>query len=75
MRKLSLALLAKQVINSRKEKKITQQQLADLTGINRAMLSRLESQDYMPSIPQLEKLGEVLDFEPVSYTHLTLPTT
>ncbi len=64
MRKLSLALLAKQVINSRKEKKITQQQLADLTGINRAMLSRLESQDYMPSIPQLEKLGEVLDFEP-----------
>lgn len=64
MRKLSLALLAKQVINSRKEKKITQQQLADLTGINRAMLSRLESQDYMPSIPQLEKLGEILDFEP-----------
>ena len=64
MRKLSLALLSKQVTNSRKEKKITQQQLADLTGINRAMLSRLESQDYMPSIPQLEKLGEVLDFEP-----------
>lgn len=30
------------------------------------MLSRLESQDYTPSIPQLEKLGEVLDFEPIS---------
>ena len=66
MKKLSLSLLAKQVTDSRKEKKITQQQLSDLTGINRAMLSRLESQDYTPSIPQLEKLGEVLDFEPIS---------
>lgn len=67
MKKLSLSLLAKQVIDSRKEKNMTQQQLADLTGINRAMLSRLESEDYMPSIPQLEKLGEVLAFEPTSF--------
>ncbi|MDD3170126.1 MAG: nucleotide sugar dehydrogenase [Eubacteriales bacterium] len=66
MKKLSLSLLSKQVITSRKERKITQLQLSELTGINRAMLSRLESQDYIPSIPQLEKLGEVLDFEPVS---------
>ena len=28
------------------------------------MLVRLEAQDYTPSIPQLEKLGEVLGFEP-----------
>ncbi|MDD3797481.1 MAG: nucleotide sugar dehydrogenase [Lachnospiraceae bacterium] len=66
MKKLSLSLLSKQVIDSRKERKITQLQLSELTGINRAMLSRLESQDYIPSISQLEKLGEVLDFEPVS---------
>ena len=46
--------------------KIDHNTLSDLTGINRAMLSRLESQDYTPSIPQLEKLGEVLDFEPIS---------
>lgn len=43
---------------------MTQQELADLTGINRAMISRLESNDYMPSIAQLEQLGEVLEFEP-----------
>ncbi|MDO5291414.1 MAG: nucleotide sugar dehydrogenase [bacterium] len=66
MKKLSLSLLAKHVISGRKRKNITQQQLADLTGINRAMISRLESLDYIPSIPQLEKLGEVLDFEPIS---------
>ena len=66
MKKLSLSLLAKKVIESRKEKNITQQQLADLTNINRAMISRLESMDYIPSIPQLEKFGEVLEFEPIS---------
>lgn len=65
MKKLSQPLLAKTVIDARKEKNYTQQQLSDLTGINRAMLSRLESQDYIPSIPQLEALGEVLDFEPM----------
>ncbi len=67
MKKLSLELLSKQLITNRKAKKLTQQQLADLTGINRTMLSRLESQDYIPSIPQLEKLGEVLDFEPTAF--------
>lgn len=66
MKKLSLSLLAKTVTDVRKEKKITQQLLSDLTDINRAMLSWLESQDYVPSIPQLEKLGEVLGFEPIS---------
>lgn len=64
MKKLSQELMAKKVIEARKSKKMTQQQLADATGINRAILSRLESLDFMPSISQLETLGEVLDFEP-----------
>lgn len=66
MKKLSLSLLTKQVVNSRKEKNITQVQLSELTGINRSILCRLEAEDYTPSIPQLEKLGEILDFEPTS---------
>ena len=66
MKKLSLSLLAKQVIDSRKEKRLTQKQLSDLTGINRGMIVRLEAGDYIPSIPQLESLGEALDFEPFS---------
>ena len=43
---------------------MTQQDLADITGINRSMISRLEKEDFIPSIPQLEQLGETLDFEP-----------
>ena len=66
MKKISLSLLAATITKQRKAKKITQKQLSDLTGINRAMISRLEKEDYLPSIIQLEKLGEVLDFEPVS---------
>ncbi len=61
--KLSTKLLANLVIEKRKEKKLTQAELSDSTGINRAMLSRLESEDYIPSIPQLEKLSEVLEFD------------
>ena len=60
-----MTLLADTVVRHRKEKQITQKQLSELTGINRAMISRLEKKDYQPSIQQLETLGEVLDFEPV----------
>ncbi len=66
MKKLSQSLLVKTILEKRKEKKITQQELADLTGINRTMLSRLETGDFIPSITQLESLGEILGFEPVS---------
>ena len=66
MKKLSFALLADTISQKRREKNYTLQQLSELTGINRAMISRLEKQDYQPSLAQLERLGEVLDFEPVS---------
>ena len=66
MKKLSTALLADLVSTRRKEQSMTQQQLADATGINRALLSRLEKQDFVPSIAQLEALGEALGFEPDS---------
>ena len=63
MKKLSTALLAQVVSTKRKELKLTQQELADKTGFNRAQLSRLEQEDYYPLIPQLEALGDVLGFE------------
>ena len=65
MKKLSLPLLAETVESRRKAKKLTQAQLSKLTGINRSLLSRLESQDFTPSIEQLEALAEALDFDPV----------
>ena len=63
MKKLSTALLAQIVSTKRKELNLTQRELAEKTGINRAQLSRLEQEDYYPLIPQLEALGEVLGFE------------
>ena len=64
MKRLSQAMLADRVANGRKAKGMTQQQLADMTGINRTMLSHIESQEYVPSIAQLEELGGALGFDP-----------
>lgn len=66
MKKLSKSLLSSTVAAQRKANNMTQQQLADATGINRALISRLEKQDFIPSIEQLEQLGEALGFEPTS---------
>ena len=63
MKKLSTTILAEIVETKRKAAKLTQVQLAEKTGINRAQLSRLEQEDYYPSIPQLEALGEALGFD------------
>ena len=64
MKKLSSKSLASIVAAKRRELGITQQQLSELTGINRSMVSHIESESYVPSIPQLEALGSVLGFEP-----------
>ena len=65
MKKLSMTKMADTIISKRKELKMTQVQLAEATGINRGMISRLESCDYTPSIDQLQAIGEVLNFEVV----------
>ena len=63
MKKLSMQLLADTVVSRRKALKITQAQLSKATGINRGLLSRLESQSFTPSIDQLQALAETLHFE------------
>lgn len=64
MKHLSLTKLAQTVIQNRKKLGLSQLDLAKKTGMNRSVLSRLENEDYMPLISQLEKLGEVLSFDP-----------
>ena len=66
MKTLSTALLADLITTNRKKLSMTQQSLADATGINRSLISRMEKEDFLPSIPQLEQLGEVLGFEPIN---------
>lgn len=56
MQKLSKSRLADTIARRRKEQNITQAELANITGINRALISRIEQQDFMPSIEQLETL-------------------
>lgn len=63
MRKLSQKKLTNTIIANRKAANMTQQELADKTGINRATISRLELMDFTPSIVQLESLSDVLDFD------------
>ena len=64
MKQFSPRLLADRVISRRKELKMSQAQLAEAAGMNRSMLSRLESMRYEPSLDQLQRLGQVLDFDP-----------
>lgn len=64
MKKLSMQLLADTVVSRRKALKITQAQLSKTTGIHRGLLSRLEAQDFTPSIDQLQALAEALNFDP-----------
>ena len=47
MKKLSSVILADLVASKRKEKSMTQQALAEATGINRALISRIEKQDFI----------------------------
>ena len=63
MKKLNIDKMIDTIINHRKEKSMTQGQLSQLTGIHRTMIGRIENKDYIPTIEQLQNLGEVLDFE------------
>lgn len=77
MKRLSQEKMIEFIKQLRKSKDLTLEQLSVETGMNRHMIGRLEKSEYMPSIPQLEKLAEVLGFnitdlyvenEPMVYT-------
>ena len=63
MKNISLTKLSNLVKTNRDKLNITQKTLCDLTGINRAMISKIETGDYTPSIEQIEALGNALKFE------------
>ncbi len=65
MKKLSIDKLVETIHTLRKKKGLTQAQLADATGINRAMIGRIENKDYIPTVEQMQTLGEILGFEVV----------
>ena len=64
MKRLSSQLLAQTAASKRKELGLSQLRLSEMTGINRALISRIESCDFTPSIEQLESLADALGFDP-----------
>ena len=58
MQRIRQDKLAKAIKTKRKEMNLSQAELADKAGINRAALSKLENDCYMPSIEQLHKAVE-----------------
>ena len=76
MKKFSQEKLVDTIKSSRKSRGITQAQLSELTGVNRAMIGRIENYDYMPTIEQIESLGNALGFEAVDmFVEETAPET
>ena len=63
MKNFSISKLSETVLTQRKMLNLTQQELADKAGINRSMLCRLENQDYVPSMDQLTRLANTLQFD------------
>jgi len=61
MKKISLENLAELVSKRRKEKDMTQDQLGELTGINRQVIGRIELGKTIPSLNQLQDLLDVLE--------------
>lgn len=60
MKKLSIKKMATTITQKRKSKHMTQAQLAEATSIHRAMIGRVENEDYIPYIEQLQNLAKSL---------------
>ena len=63
MKRFSPSALARIIVSGRKQLNLTQQELAEQTGINRSVICRLEKQDYTPSLDQLLRLSDALRFD------------
>jgi len=63
MKILSSSKLSKTVSELRTKKHMSQTELGVRTGLHRIMIGRIERENFIPSIVQLEALADVLGFE------------
>lgn len=63
MKEISLQLLSQTIQSKRKNKNLTQLDVAKATGLHRSIISKIESMEHIPSVNQLQALSEVLDFD------------
>jgi transcriptional regulator with XRE-family HTH domain len=60
---ISTEKLSDVVSSLRSEKNMTLKELSDATGINRILISRIEKNNFIPSIKQLNALATTLNFD------------
>ena len=68
MKKLSQSLLADLVATKRKEQNMTQQALADATGINRALISRLRKKIFFHLFHSWKHCAKLLDLNQMKFS-------
>ena len=62
--RIDLIQLSNTLRNKRKAQKLTQVTLSEKTGINRSVISKIETGEYTPSLEQLSALCDALEFNP-----------
>lgn len=62
MKTISLTKLAEITLKKRLDRCMSQAEVQEQTGINRLMVGRIERGEFLPSLVQLNKLAEVLEF-------------
>lgn len=67
--KRSAKVIGENIAFHRKEKGLTQKQLADEIGVNRMTIARYEQGLYSPKSSQIESIAEALDVSPLFLTY------
>lgn len=60
-------LVAQNLRRIRRERGLSQEELADLAGLNRNYVGMIEREENAPTVDALEQLSEALNVDPVSF--------
>ena len=66
MKQIILSQLSEIIKSERKAQGLTQLDVSNKTGLNRSMLSKIETAEYMPSLEQLSILCDALSIDPAT---------
>ncbi len=63
MKIFSQEILSNLILNYRSDNGLSQEDFAELSGINRSILSKIENKQHKPSISQIENLANIIEFD------------
>jgi transcriptional regulator with XRE-family HTH domain len=61
------AVVARNLRVLRKQKGFTQEELADLAGINRNYIGQIEREEKSPTIDMIERLSTAMEIKPIDF--------